>query len=45
MTAFIEDACARYDKEPDQSMDLETLGRARATDAEAGAFIELLPNT
>jgi len=45
MMAFIEDACVRYDKAPDQSMDPETLGRARATDAEAAAYIELLLNT
>jgi len=45
MTALIEDACARYDKAPGQSSDLEMLGRARATDPEAAAYIELLLNT
>jgi len=45
MAASIEDGCARYDGAPDQSGDPKTLGRARATDAEAGAFFELLLNT
>jgi len=45
MTASIEDVGVRYDGAPDQSGDPETLGRARATDTEAAAYIELLLNT
>jgi len=44
MTAFVEEACAHYDGAPDQSVGPEKLKKARATDTEAGGYIELLLN-